>query len=203
MNPVFLSDSVYFHIGTSSATTGAATNADSTPVVSVEEDGTLMGYAPTVTNITTGLYRVQVDATAGNGFEAGKRYSLYVVATVGGVTGRDGVGEFEVLAVDLNTGVASVSGLTAANLDVAVSTRAAAGDNMGLSAGGVASVWAAVLESGLTATELIRLIAAAVQGNATGLESGTPAFKSIDGLTTRIDGTYAAGVRTITTRDAT
>lgn len=192
MTPVFLSDSVYFQIGTSSATTGAATNADSMPVVSVEEDGALMGYAPTVTNITTGLYRVQVDATAGNGFEAGKRYSLYVVATVGGIAGRDGVGEFEVLAVDMNT-----------SLDAAVSTRSAPGDNMGLSAGGVAAVWAAVLESGLTATELVRLIAAAVQGDATGLESGTPAFKSIDGLTTRLDGTYAAGVRTITTRDAT
>lgn len=125
MTPVFLSDSVWLHFGTSSPTTGAAANADSTPTVTVAEDGADLAYSPTVSNVATGLYKVQIDATAGNGFEAGRRYSVYVVATVGGVTGRDGIGEFEVLAVDLNTGVASVSGLNAANLDVAVSTRLA------------------------------------------------------------------------------
>lgn len=108
MNPVALNDSVYLHFGTSSASTGAATDADSTPTVSVAEDGTALGYAPTVTNVATGLYKVQVDATAANGFEAGKRYSVYVTATVGGVTGRDGLAEFEVLGTDLNIGVASV-----------------------------------------------------------------------------------------------
>lgn len=117
MNPVFLSDSVYLHFGTSSVSTGAATNADSTPTVTVAEDGTDMGYAPTVTNVATGLYKVQIDATAGNGFEAGKRYSVYAVATVGGVVGRDGIGEFEVLTTALDT--------VSSRVDVAVSTRAA------------------------------------------------------------------------------
>lgn len=140
MTPVSLGDSVFLHFGTTSTTTGAATNADSTPTVNVAEDGVALGYAPTVTNITTGLYMVQIDCTAGNGFEAGRRYSVYVAATVGTIAGRDGIGEFEVLATDLNTGVASVVGavgsvtgsvgsvvgLTAANLDVAVSTRLAA-----------------------------------------------------------------------------
>lgn len=133
MNQVFLSDSVYVYFGTSSATTGAATNADSTPTVVVAEDGVDLVYSPTVTNVATGLYKVEIAATAGNGFEAGRRYNVYAVATVGTITGRDGVGEFEVLGVDLNTGVASVTGavgsvtgLTAANLDVAVSTRLAA-----------------------------------------------------------------------------
>lgn len=109
-SPVFLSDSVYFHFGTASATTGAATNADSTPTVTIAEDGVDMGYAPSVANVTTGLYIVTIAATAGNGFEAGKRYSVYATATVGGIAGRDGIAEFEVLAVDLNTGVASVTG---------------------------------------------------------------------------------------------
>lgn len=113
MNQVSLSDSVYLHFGTSSASTGAATNADSTPTVVVAEDGTDMAYSPTVSNVATGLYKVQIDATSGNGFEAGRRYSVYAVATVGGVTGRDGIGEFEVLATDLNTGVASVTGAVA------------------------------------------------------------------------------------------
>lgn len=125
MTPVFLSDSFWLHFGTSSPTTGAATNADSTPTVTVAKDGTDLGYTPTVSNVATGLYKVQIDATTGNGFAAGQRYSVYVAATVGGVTGRDGIGEFEVLAVDLNTGVAAVSGLTPGNLDVAVSSRLA------------------------------------------------------------------------------
>lgn len=102
-SPVSLGDSLYLNFGTSSVTTGAATNADSTPTVSVEEDGVAMGVVPTVTNVATGLYRVQIDCTTGNGFEAGKRYSLYATATVGGVTGRDGIGDFEVLALDLNS----------------------------------------------------------------------------------------------------
>jgi hypothetical protein len=114
MSPIFLSDSAYLRFGTASSTTGAATNADATPSVVIAEDGVDLGYAPTVTNIATGLYQVQIDATAANGFEAGRRYVVHAVATVGGVTGRDGIGEFEVLAVDLNT-----------SLDVAVSSRMA------------------------------------------------------------------------------
>ena len=142
-NQVALSGTVYLHFGTSSASTGAAANADSTPTVVVAKDGTDLGYAPTVTNVATGLYKVAIACTAGNGFAAGSRFSAYVTATVGGITGRDGLGEFEVIATDLNTGVASVqgnvtgsvasvtgavgsvTGLTAANLDVAVSTRMA------------------------------------------------------------------------------
>jgi hypothetical protein len=110
MSPVSLSDSVWLEFGTASATTGAATNADSTPTVTILEDGAALGYSPTVTNQSTGLYKVQIDATAGNGFEAGKRYSVSVTATVGGITGKDGIGEFEVLATDLNAGVAAVTG---------------------------------------------------------------------------------------------
>lgn len=81
----------------------------------MEGDGAALGYAPTVANVATGLYRVTIDCTGGNGFEAGRRYSVYVAATVGGITGRDGIGEYEVLAVDIN-----------AALDVAISTRLAA-----------------------------------------------------------------------------
>jgi len=103
MSPVSLADTLYLHIGTASASTGAATNADSTPTVVVAEDGVDMGYAPAVSNVATGLYMVTIVCSAGNGFEAAKRYSVYAVATVGGVTGRDGIGEFEVLALDLNS----------------------------------------------------------------------------------------------------
>lgn len=69
-------------------------------------------------------------------------------------------------------------------------------------AGSASNPWTEVIESGFTAAEILRLIAAAVQGNATGLEDGTPTFKSIDGNTDRITATYSSGTRTVTDRDA-
>lgn len=65
------------------------------------------------------------------------------------------------------------------------------------------SVWNQIVESGLTAEQLLRMLVAVAAGDATGLESGTPAFKSLDGLKTRIAGTYTSGARAITTRDGT
>lgn len=64
------------------------------------------------------------------------------------------------------------------------------------------AVWAAILESGLSSSDLLRLIAAATQGNATGLEDGSPVFKSIDGTVDRITATYSSGTRTVISRDA-
>ena len=146
MNQVFLSDSCFQYFGTSSATTGAATNADSTPTVVVAEDGTDMSYSPTVTNVATGLYKVEIAATAANGFEAGRRYNLYAVATVGGITGRDGIGEFEVLAVDLNTGVASVTGAVA-SVTAAVTLPTIPAD--WITAGGIAADAITEIQAGL------------------------------------------------------
>lgn len=70
-------------------------------------------------------------------------------------------------------------------------------------AGSASNPWTEVIESGYTAAEILRLIAAAVQGNATGLESGAPTFKGLDGTTDRITATYVDGDRVITDRDAT
>jgi hypothetical protein len=103
MSPVSLGDTVRPFFSTCNPTTSAAVNADSLPVVTIEEDGVTLGYSPTVTNVTTGLYRVTIDCTVGNGFEAGKRYSAYVTATVTAIVGRDSLAEYEVLALDLNT----------------------------------------------------------------------------------------------------
>ena len=64
------------------------------------------------------------------------------------------------------------------------------------------AVWNAVLESGFSSSDILRLIAAATQGSATGLESGSPVFKSLDGTKDRIVGTYSTGTRTVTSRDA-
>jgi hypothetical protein len=67
----------------------------------------------------------------------------------------------------------------------------------------VSGTWAHVAEAGLSAEDLLRLIAAVLQGNASGLSSDTVAFKSLDGLKNRIEATVADGERTITSRDAT
>lgn len=65
------------------------------------------------------------------------------------------------------------------------------------------SVWSAIIESGFSSSDLLKLIAAATQGNATGLESGSPVFKSLDGTKNRVTGTYSTGTRVVTSRDVT
>jgi len=70
-------------------------------------------------------------------------------------------------------------------------------------AGSASNPWTEVIESGLTAAEILRLIASAAQGSATGLEGAAPIFKSIDGTKDRITATYSGGTRTVTGRDAT
>jgi len=175
---VKLEDTIYLHFATQRADTGAATNADSTPTVTVEEDGVALGYSPTVTNITTGIYRATLACTTANGFEAGKRYSVYVAATVNSIDGNAWLGEFGVFntlyddlaepgdamdlvanAVDaaaiatdaIDADAIAASAITAteapllANLDAAITTRAAPGDDMGLTAAGVDDVWDEVL----------------------------------------------------------
>lgn len=92
-----LGDTVRILFGTSDST-GAATDADSTPVVTVYEQGTALGYSATVTNKATGLYEVAIVCSTGNGFEVGKEYSAAVAATVDGVTGRDGIASFAIVS---------------------------------------------------------------------------------------------------------
>lgn len=67
-------------------------------------------------------------------------------------------------------------------------------------AGSAGNPWTEVIESGYTAAQIMRLLAAVAAGNATGL-NGSPAFKGLDGTTTRVAGTVAAGTRTVTTVD--
>lgn len=154
---IALTKSTYYHFGTTNPNTGEATNADSTPIVNIAEDGVTMAYTPVVTSVSTGLYKVQIDVTGANGFEAGRMYSVFATAVVGGITGKDGLGQFEVITTDvetslgrLDTTVSSRSTLTApqvrtelstelARLDVAISSRLAsasytAPDNAGITA---------------------------------------------------------------------
>lgn len=64
------------------------------------------------------------------------------------------------------------------------------------------AVLEAKIEGDVTLKQALRLLLAISQGDASGLEGGSPAFKSLDGSKTRVSATYAAGTRTITARDA-
>jgi len=75
-------------------------------------------------------------------------------------------------------------------------------DVTGVTPTSVASaVWARAIEAGYTAEQILRIIAAHAAGAATGLEGANPVFVGIDGTTTRIDGGYSAGTRTINALD--
>ncbi len=60
-----------------------------------------------------------------------------------------------------------------------------------------AAVWRHALEAGFSAEELLRIIAAHAAGAGTDLEGSNPRFTGLDGVTTRIDGSYVAGTRGI------
>jgi len=97
MNPK-LEETIYVDFITSSPTTGAATDADSTPSCEVFEDATDTGIiTPTPVKRTgkTGDYRVQIDCTAANGFETAKSYNVVVSATVGGIAAKSVISSFQ------------------------------------------------------------------------------------------------------------
>ncbi len=111
------------------------------------------------------------------------------------------------MAADL---VVTGTGLTTANVGPAVWAAIASANNTAGSmgeklndAGSASNPWTEVIESGYTAAQILKLIAAAVQGDASGLEDGTPTFKGLDGTTDRITATYSSGTRTVTGRDVT
>lgn len=64
------------------------------------------------------------------------------------------------------------------------------------------AVLEAKVEGSLSLKEAIRLLLAVAAGDASGLEGSNPVFKSQDGTKNRIEATYAAGERDITSLDA-
>lgn len=64
-----------------------------------------------------------------------------------------------------------------------------------------AAVWERIIESGFSAEQVLRIVAAQAAGDATGLEGPSAVFKSLDGTKNRIAGTYSAGTRNVTSLD--
>ena len=85
------------------------------------------------------------------------------------------------------------TGLTTSNVGQAVwSALAAANDTTGTmgeklnDAGSAANPWTEVIESGYTAEEILRMMAAVLMGKVSGAGTGTETFKGIDGTTDRV-----------------
>lgn len=78
--------------------TGAPVDADSAPTCEVYEDGdaAALAYAPTVTQRGSlpGQYYASVELTSGNGFDVGKTYSIYAVATVDTIATKTKIANF-------------------------------------------------------------------------------------------------------------
>ena len=68
-------------------------------------------------------------------------------------------------------------------------------------AGSAGNPWTEVIESGFTAAQILRLLAAHAAGSAANLEGSNPSFTGLDGTTTRIQATYSGGTRTINSLD--
>lgn len=129
-----------------------------------------------------------------------------LVAALAGLGSLDATltGTGELTADLLVTG----TGLTTSNVGQAVWAALAAANNgagtMGEKlndAGSGSNPWTEVIESGFTAAQILRILAAHAAGAATGLEGSNPQFIGLDGITVRIDGSYSAGTRSIDALD--
>src|SRR3990167_8722981 len=151
MRDITLGETFYHFFTTRAFATGVPTQLAGTPVLSVLEENNATpitaGVSLSVDRASvTGLNQATIVATAGNGYEAGKSYAIYIsTGTVGGssVVGEV-VGEFTVqasaAAVDLanaTDGLGAIKGDTAAilvdtgtTLDGRIPAALTAGGNM-------------------------------------------------------------------------
>ena len=123
-----LDEVVLIDVITSHPTTGAVTDADSTPTFAVYEEttDTDIGVGGNLTKRTslTGNYRGQFTASAANGFELGKFYSVVASATVNSIAGKCVVRTFRVVAAEL------VAGYRLNHIDTDVAAIKAKTDNL-------------------------------------------------------------------------
>lgn len=110
MSLVPIDEVVHFDVITSDPTDeGAAIDADSAPTYDVFEEGTdtpiLDDQTMTKRTSLTGNYRGSFTASAANGFEAGKWYSVVVTAVVGAKTGKCVAKNFRVAPAESVAGV--------------------------------------------------------------------------------------------------
>jgi len=112
MMEIPLDEAVYFDVITSTPSTGAAVDADSTPTFAVYEESTDtdIGIGGNLTKRTslTGNYRGTFTASTANGFEVGKWYSVICSATVGAVAGKCRALGFRCVAAENTAGFRTI-----------------------------------------------------------------------------------------------
>lgn len=146
-----LNETIYLRFGTHSST-GAATDADSTPTVDVTEDGgTAFTTGVTVANVTTGEYKVTISTSPANGYENGKWYDVLATAVVGGVTSKQRLFGFRAVPAENSTGLPGVD--VVSMQDNTVTAAAIAADAIGSSE--LASTAVTEIQSGLATSSAL------------------------------------------------
>lgn len=176
-------------------------------------------------NYTFATVAATASGTMGAPIEASSLLSLLADATGGMITSGEGVASLSILLADAlltaslsGDGAASMlmsgSALLGAQANITAAAQAAMtaalqayavghmeGDTVDdgvLTAQAIAqAVGERIIEAGLSADDVARLLLAFAAGNATGLEGADPRFYAQDGTTVRIDGSYSGGNRTI------
>jgi hypothetical protein len=100
---VIIEQNLSFAICCHDPDTGILTDADSDPIYRLYEDDTttpiLTGMMPKLDDAgTTGYYLKKIACTGANGFENEKSYTIYIAATVNGITGGISYGFRAILA---------------------------------------------------------------------------------------------------------
>jgi hypothetical protein len=107
-----IDEAVHFDVVTHNPSTGAVSDADSTPTFDVFEEATdtpiLDDQNFTKRTSLTGNYRGTFTASAANGFEAGKWYVVVASATVNSVAGKTVAMHFRVAPAENQAGVPKV-----------------------------------------------------------------------------------------------
>jgi hypothetical protein len=172
----------------SSATGAMGVNAEGELTLTFDATGTgglvVSGAgtsAFTITGTVTGSAGLFADGTSSFAFGAD--------ATVSALNFAIGTASFTITGTLAPYGIGYMYGSTVDDSIVTNDTIASA-------------VWSKVIEAGYTSEQILRLLAAHAAGAATGLEGADMQFVGLDGVTTRIDGTYSAGTRTIDALDA-
>lgn len=128
----------YYAEFTTSSSTGAAANADSTPAATANHNGSDDGaFALSVANLDAGRYKVT--GTVPGGYSQGDRFMVSISATIGGIAAKEVIDNCEVRSVVSDSSVAAdvQAGLTAQGYSTA---RAGYLDAL---SGIVAAIWAA------------------------------------------------------------
>lgn len=187
-----LDEVVYFDIVTHNPTTGGISAADSTPTFDVYEEASDTGMLGstnfTVRTALTGSYRGTFTASAANGFEAGKWYSVIATATVASTQAKKVCLGFRLAIAETTVG--------SPNVALSTTERATL----------IAALYdlANGIETGMTPRQAQRIILSAAAGKISGAATPSLAIRDVNDTKDRIVGAVdGSGNRTSVTLDAT